>query len=493
MNAADAACCASTRSRRPKNCGHYYPANYWFAPDASAASRMEEAYRRLVLRDHVAVCRARALRDTGARGPLLDAGCGGGLFLGMMRERGFRVLGLDYSRDAAAIAWRRQQAPAVCAALDRRAFRARAALAAITMFHVLEHLYDPRAYLSAAHAIARARRPPDRPGAQRGLLAIPLCWAARGTASTSRAICSIIAVARSGKAARTLPDSTCCAANIFRCATIPPASPAASRRGSTPWRAACAASPRVRGLRPAKDLAYLALTAAALPFTVAEAARARLHRHDRGAPPVKYTGTRLSPPACLCAVTSCTSNAKSRTPYAPSPRRSRPARACSTPGRAKANTRTNSLASATAASISRWAMPAWNYSRLDAVADLTALPFRDATFDAALHIVTIEHLPEPARALAKWRARSRPARLLLIAAPHEWEVHQAPHDYFRYTRYGLAYLLKQAGFERASRSARPAVISGCSRAACSTGYNSSQGAFAGCCFFRPRYSWFRRR
>jgi hypothetical protein len=35
----------------------------------------------------------------------------------------------------------------------------------------------------------------------------------------------------------------------------------------------------------------------------------------------------------------------------------------------------------------------------------------------------------------------------LIAAPHEWEVHQAPHDYFRYTRYGLAYLLEKAGFE----------------------------------------------
>ena len=31
----------------------YYPENYWFAPDESAASRLEEAYRRLVLRDHV--------------------------------------------------------------------------------------------------------------------------------------------------------------------------------------------------------------------------------------------------------------------------------------------------------------------------------------------------------------------------------------------------------------------------------------------------------
>ena len=90
---------------------------------------------------------------------------------------------------------------------------------------------------------------------------------------------------------------------------------------------------------------------------------------------------------------------------------------------------------------------AWNYGGLDVVADLTALPFRDGSFDAALHIVTIEHLREPARALQEMARALAPGAPLLIAAPHEWEVHQAPHDYFRYTRYGLAYLLKYAGFE----------------------------------------------
>ena len=35
---------------------------------------------------------------------------------------------------------------------------------------------------------------------------------------------------------------------------------------------------------------------------------------------------------------------------------------------------------------------------------------------------------------------------LLLIVPHEWEVHQAPHDYFRYTRHGVEYLLGKAGF-----------------------------------------------
>src|SRR5450759_4266599 len=85
----------------------------------------------------------------------------------------------------------------------------------------------------------------------------------------------------------------------------------------------------------------------------------------------------------------------------------------------------------------------WDYSQVDALADLTALPFRTAAFDAAVHIVTIEHLKEPGRALTEIARTLLPGGTLLIAAPHEWEVHQAPHDYFRYTRYGLAYLLEK--------------------------------------------------
>jgi SAM-dependent methyltransferase len=92
---------------------------------------------------------------------------------------------------------------------------------------------------------------------------------------------------------------------------------------------------------------------------------------------------------------------------------------------------------------------AWNYARLDVLADLAALPLRTNAFDAALHIVTIEHLPEPGSALAEIARVLKPGAPLLLAAPHEWETHQAPHDYFRFTRFGLLYLLEMAGFEDA--------------------------------------------
>jgi len=91
--------------------------------------------------------------------------------------------------------------------------------------------------------------------------------------------------------------------------------------------------------------------------------------------------------------------------------------------------------------------PAWNYRKLDCVADLAALPFAAGSFDALLNIVTLEHLKDPARALAEMARVLRSGAPVLIAAPHEWEVHQSPHDFFRYTRHGLEHLLRGAGFD----------------------------------------------
>lgn len=88
---------------------------------------------------------------------------------------------------------------------------------------------------------------------------------------------------------------------------------------------------------------------------------------------------------------------------------------------------------------------AWNYGRLDAIADLTALPFRSNAFDACINLVTLEHVREPACALAEIARALKPGASLLLVVPQDWEVHQAPHDYFRYTRYGIDYLLERAG------------------------------------------------
>jgi SAM-dependent methyltransferase len=90
---------------------------------------------------------------------------------------------------------------------------------------------------------------------------------------------------------------------------------------------------------------------------------------------------------------------------------------------------------------------AWDYGRLQALADLTALPFHDQSFDACIGIVTLEHVREPASALGEIARSLKPGARILLVVPHEWEVHQSPHDYWRFTRHGIQYLLEGAGFQ----------------------------------------------
>ena len=134
-------------------------------------------------------------------------------------------------------------------------------------------------------------------------------------------------------------------------------------------------------------------------------------------------------------------------------------------------------------------MPAWDYGKLDAIADLTALPFRDACFEACINIVTLEHVREPACALRGNRASAGAGRALLLIVPHEWEVHQAPHDYFRYTRYGIAYLLEKAGF----REYTIEPVGGYFRLLSRRLLNGLQFFPRACAFSWRRFFWRRRR
>jgi SAM-dependent methyltransferase len=89
--------------------------------------------------------------------------------------------------------------------------------------------------------------------------------------------------------------------------------------------------------------------------------------------------------------------------------------------------------------------PGWDYSALSALGDLTRLPFADGSFDAALCTTVLEHVREPRAVLAEIARVLRPGGALYVSVPQSFHQHQKPHDYFRYTSFGLRYLLDGAG------------------------------------------------
>lgn len=131
--------------------GSYYPDNYWYNPSGAAADKLAETWRRFVLRDHVRFVR-KALQHVPPGGKVLDVGCGGGLFLRELNLEQDRSIGLDFSVNAAAVAWSTNGVPAACGTLTQAPFKP-GSFSLITMFHVLEHLYDPISYVQAAHGL----------------------------------------------------------------------------------------------------------------------------------------------------------------------------------------------------------------------------------------------------------------------------------------------------------------------------------------------------
>jgi SAM-dependent methyltransferase len=90
--------------------------------------------------------------------------------------------------------------------------------------------------------------------------------------------------------------------------------------------------------------------------------------------------------------------------------------------------------------------PSWDYSSLDVLGDLENIPLRSDTVDSILCMVVLEHTRDPRRTLAEFGRVLKRGGALYLVVPFLWEEHQAPHDYFRFTRHGVRLLFEGLPF-----------------------------------------------
>lgn len=75
------------------------------------------------------------------------------------------------------------------------------------------------------------------------------------------------------------------------------------------------------------------------------------------------------------------------------------------------------------------------------------IPLPDASIDCAMATEVLEHCPDPILVLREVRRVLKPGGLIFFTVPFIWPIHDAPHDYYRYTPFVLERLLKDADLE----------------------------------------------
>ena len=84
-------------------------------------------------------------------------------------------------------------------------------------------------------------------------------------------------------------------------------------------------------------------------------------------------------------------------------------------------------------------------------------PVADASYDTVLCSEVLEHLANPAAALSEINRVLKPGGKLILSVPFLGRLHEEPHDYFRFTKYGLISLLSSAELEPFSWSTTGSV------------------------------------
>ena len=74
------------------------------------------------------------------------------------------------------------------------------------------------------------------------------------------------------------------------------------------------------------------------------------------------------------------------------------------------------------------------------------IPLDDTSVDSVLCTQVLEHVPHPQKAISEMFRVLKSGGKAFITVPQWNELHEEPHDYFRYTCFGLKTMCEDAGF-----------------------------------------------
>jgi SAM-dependent methyltransferase len=79
--------------------------------------------------------------------------------------------------------------------------------------------------------------------------------------------------------------------------------------------------------------------------------------------------------------------------------------------------------------------------------DGITMPFGDNSFDTLMATEVLEHCPNPNSIILEMKRVLKPGGLLFFTVPFLWNLHEVPHDEYRYTPFALKRIFKECELE----------------------------------------------
>ncbi|HEY8929510.1 MAG TPA: class I SAM-dependent methyltransferase [Mucilaginibacter sp.] len=84
--------------------------------------------------------------------------------------------------------------------------------------------------------------------------------------------------------------------------------------------------------------------------------------------------------------------------------------------------------------------------KVDIICAANHIPLAEEKFDTVISTQTIEHVEDHQGLINEAYRLLKTDGYFILSGPLYWPLHEEPYDFFRFTKHGLTYLLKNAGF-----------------------------------------------
>jgi len=96
-----------------------------------------------------------------------------------------------------------------------------------------------------------------------------------------------------------------------------------------------------------------------------------------------------------------------------------------------------------------------HHSHADVISDLNKkVDLKSDSADTVVSFAVLEHLSEPQVFLNEAFRVLKKEGNMVLQVPWQWHEHEAPHDFYRYSQFGLKHLLSKSGFTEIKISAQ---------------------------------------